>query len=277
MSFKIYIKIAVIIASTAIGVKLSNLAFDFISKKNNEIHLKFLKSIASAIIVIVGISTLGLQFVVTADLSKTLLQSTSLLVAVIGFAAQAVLADVISGMMISWCKPFNIGERITLLNYNITGTVEDITLRHTVIRGFDNNRIIIPNSQINKELIKNSNYSDSVIGNFIEISVGYSSDIRKAMAIMEKLIADHPLVIDTRKDKSQGSKVVVSVKELASSGIILKTTVWTKDVDDNFTACSELRLQIKEEFDRQNIEIPYNYLHIVGDSNIEQPKIEIIR
>ena len=64
------------------------------------------------------------------------------------------IADIIAGIMISFSKPFNIGERITLKNNNIVGIVEDITLRHTVIKCFNGVRTIIPNSIINKELIQ---------------------------------------------------------------------------------------------------------------------------
>ena len=47
------------------------------------------------------------------------------------------------------------------------------------------------------------------------------------------------------------------MKELGEYSIILKTTIWTKNIDDNFKACSDIRIALKEEFDKVGIEIPY--------------------
>lgn len=262
----ILIKIGVISLFGMLLMKLVNIVFDkIVLKQTNGIHIKFLKSISSACVSILTLSMVGMQFSTTAEISKVLIQSTSLLVAVVGFAAQSVLADVISGMMISWCKPFNIGERITLRSSNITGIVEDITIRHTVIQCFDNVRVIIPNSVINKEIIQNSTYDESLAGNYLEFSVGYNSDIRKAMDIIKAVVLSHDLVIDKSKDEAVDKECSITVNRLDASGIVLKTTVWTRNVGDNFTACSDIRLLVKEEFDKNGIEIPYNYLHIVTD------------
>lgn len=256
------IKISVIVLAMLLVAKMTNLIFDKLLRKNTEIHFKFLKSILKFFIYIVGICTVGMQFEPTAEISKALVQSTSLLVAVAGFAAQSVLSDVISGMMISWCKPYNIGERITVKSNNITGIVEDITIRHTVIRCFDNTRAIVPNSIINKDVLTNSNFTSDYIGNYFEVTISYDSNIRLAIAIMRDTILNHPLVRDKSKDDSCSKEICISVKELGTNGIILKTTIWTDNVDDNFIACSDLRICIKEAFDSADIQIPYNTIHI---------------
>lgn len=256
------IKIIIIIFATIAVGRVVDFIFDKLLKKNTEIHFKFLKSILKSFIYIVGLCTVGMQFQITAEISKALVQSTSLLVAVAGFAAQSVLSDVISGMMISWCKPYNIGERITVKSNEITGIVEDITIRHTVIRCFDNTRAIIPNSVINKDILMNSNYTSDYIGNYFEIAVSYGSNINLAMEIMKNTILRHELVRDKSKDSNCLKEIYISVKELGSSGIILKTTIWTDNVDDNFIACSELRSNIKIAFDIAGIQIPFNTIHL---------------
>ncbi|MDZ7777461.1 MAG: mechanosensitive ion channel [Bacteroidales bacterium] len=72
------------------------------------------------------------------------------------------------------------------------GTVEDITLRHTVIRNFENRRIIVPNSVISSETIINSNIIEDKVCNFVEISISYDSDVDKAMALMQEEAMSHP-------------------------------------------------------------------------------------
>lgn len=261
-AFDILSKIVSVVIVYLITMHICNKIFKVIIKKNNNIQLKFIRSITKAVISIIFVFALGMFFEATRELSKMLLQSSALFVAVAGFAAQQVLADVISGMMISWTKPFNIGERVTLKDKDITGIIEDITIRHTVIKTFHNSKLIIPNSVINKEILENSNFNSDYIGNYLEVSVAYESDIDRAIEIMEDVINKNDKVIDVREDKTVGKPVSILIKELGESGIVLKTTIWTKDTNDNFMACSEIRLAIKKEFDNNNIEIPYNKLDV---------------
>lgn len=258
---QIGIKIGMILLTTAIVLKVCDMIFKKILK-NKGLNVKFMHSVIRAIIVIAGLSTIGMQFTVTAEISKALVQSTSLLVAVAGFAAQSVLADVISGIMISWQKPFDVGDRIVLKSSGITGLVEDITIRHTVIKTFYNSRLIVPNSVVNKEILENSDYNNNYIGNLMEISIAYESDLDKAMEIFADTIRKNSLTLDIRTDKTKGSDVNVQVKELGESGVILKAVIWTKNTDDNFTACSQIRHDVKIAYDKNGIEIPYDKMDV---------------
>lgn len=249
MNYDILIKLVTLIAAYIFILYACDKIFKLAIKKNKDIQMKFMQSIAKAIITVIFICITGMLFETTRDISKTLLQSSALFVAVAGFSAQQVLADVVSGMMISYCKPYNIGERITLKSSEITGIVEDITIRHTVIRCFDNTRVIIPNSVINKDIISNSDFETECIGNYLEIGVSYDSNTRLAMQIMKDVVLRNRLVQDKSKGSNCDREIYISVKSWEKTGIILKTTVWTKTVDDNFIACSELRLSIKEAFD----------------------------
>ena len=55
-------------------------------------------------------------------------------------------------------------------------------------------------------------------------------------------------------------------QELGDDGIILKATVWTNSLDDNFAACSDIRRLIKKNFDANGISIPYRHVHVVTDT-----------
>lgn len=245
----VLINVSIIAAATVILMKLSDLMFVKILK-DRKIHMKFLKGMMKALILILGISVLGRQFETTKEIASILLQNTAFLVAVVGFAAQQTLNDILSGLMLSWYKPFDIGSRIHLVSQNISGIVENITLRHTVIRCFDNNRIIIPNSIINKEILKNSDYEDSVIGNFLEITVSAASDVHKGIEVLKEIIETHPLVL-TNETYNPG----ILVKDLTKDGYVLKATVWTKTVDDNFAASSDIRIAIHEQFKKEGINL----------------------
>lgn len=262
----IIIQIAVIAIVWTAGMYAINKVFGMILKHKDQIHLKFLKSMSKVLWSVLACITLSGLFTTTKTLSATLLTSSSLLVAIVGFAAQQVLADVISGIMLSWSRPFNVGEKINLSNLGISGIVEDMTVRHTIIRTYYNSRMIIPNSVINKEIVENSNYTNDYIGSYMAVPVSYESNTERAMAIMKEIIENHPLVLDIRQDKSVGNKVNVFVTELGESGIVIRATVWTKTPDDNFAACSDIRLELKKRFAQAGITIPYPHIHVVSDS-----------
>ena len=271
---KLLIKIAVIAVLWSAGIEVLNKIIGIILKRKEQIHIKYLRSMSKVILTIMAIICISGLFTTTKALSATLLSSSSLLVAVVGFAAQQVLADVISGVMLSWSRPFNLGEKVNISTLGISGIVEDMTVRHTVIRTYHNSRMIIPNSVINKAIVENSNYTSDYIGNYMEVSVSYESDLEKAIEVMKETIEGHPLVVDIRPDPSEGAKVSVMVKALADDGIILKSTVWTRTLDDNFTACSDIRRLLKANFEREGISIPYRHIHVVTDGPLEREQRE---
>ena len=81
------------------------------------------------------------------------------------------------------------------------------------------------------------------------------NDIDKAKNILLDLYNKEPLTIN--KDK-----VAVYTSKFTDNGVILKITIWTKTLDDNFLACSNLRENIVKEFNKQGITIPYNTITI---------------
>lgn len=247
------VAILIIIVMWLVARVVIKRVFKKILLNDSRIQMKFARSIVQAIITVVMVGMIGMQIEVTRSLTSVMLQSSALLVAVAGFAAQQTLNDIISGLMISVCKPFNINERVNILSLNISGIVEDITIRHTIIKTFNNNRVIIPNSIMNKEILENNNFVDSRCGNYLEVTVDYNTDIEKATNIIKKIIQENELTI--KLDDGETNKHEILVKDINGKNITLKTTVWTKNVDDNFKACSDIRLQIKEEFDRQNIKL----------------------
>lgn len=92
-----------------------------LEQRRNSLHVRFAVSCAKGLIAIAAVAAFCMQFSMTREFALTLFQSASLMVAVIGFAAQAVLADVIAGMVLSFAKPFDTGERIVLEDMGIAG------------------------------------------------------------------------------------------------------------------------------------------------------------
>lgn len=252
--------IILIVTITIILIKIVKFAFLKILEKNNKIHLRFFKNFIVCIIVIFAVYSICSKFKAFEDFSAAILTSSSLLVVVLGFAFQTSLEDFIAGILISIFKPFNIGDRVNLVNSKITGYIEDITIRHTIIRTFQNSRLIIPNSVMNKEIIENSHIVDTRSVGFLDLLVSYETDIDLAKQIIIKVIKNNNLIIDQRneEDKSLGKpQITIFIRGMTDNGIQLRTSIWTQSIDDNFLACSQIREEIIKEFKLNNIKVPY--------------------
>ncbi len=234
-----------------------NRLFNKLYEKKPGIHLKFFKSLSNVIMVIV-IIYYALSFLdVTKGISKVLLQSGTLIVAVATFAAQQALGNVVSGFSISISKPYTVDDKVKVTSGNAVlaeGVITDVTIRHTVIRTFDGNSAIVPNSVMDSSVIINTNFTENV-GNYIEVEIGYNSDIDKAREILKRLCLEHPLTINT-------PDMNVLVNRFTANGLVLKTTVWAKELGDNFKACSDIRQSIIEEYAKNGITIPYNIVTV---------------
>jgi small-conductance mechanosensitive channel len=155
-----------------------------------------------------------------------------------------------------------------------TGDVVDITLRHTVIRDFENRKIVIPNSVINNETIIDSTNPDELLCVFVEMSVGYTSDINTVMRIMQEEALQHPFCRDNRtkaKLANGDPQVVVRLIGFSDSGMTLRAYVWAKDPAEGFVMKCDLFKSIKERFDKEGVEIPYPYRTLImkeGDKKI---------
>lgn len=239
--------------------KLNKHLFKSILKRRNKIHLKFMKSIITVAIYVMGVFFILSLFEVTHKFTSSIVTSSSIIVAVAIFAAQESLNEILSGVMLSWSHPFEIGDRIQIIGLNITGIVEDITVRHTIIRTFNHSKIVVPNSVLNKQIIDNSSNTESCVGNFLDVIISYDSDLNKAIWILEKLVSSHELVLIT-----EVTPVKVVIRDLTENGIALRVQIWTKKVGDNFQACSDLRKSLLMEFRDNNIEIPYKQIKVVN-------------
>ena len=107
-------KIGIFIAIIIVSNYLISLIFKYISKKTKAVHLSLSKCAINVIIDIIAFYSLAQQFEVTRDISKALLQSGSLILAIATFAAQQALGNVISGISLSVSKPYNVDEKIKI-------------------------------------------------------------------------------------------------------------------------------------------------------------------
>lgn len=232
--------------------------------KNDPTNYLFLRHAIITVVYIVGVSLAIYMMPDLRTLASSLLAGAGILAVAVGFASQHALANIISGIFIVIYKPFRVNDQIRLREF--LGLIEDITLRHVVIRDYENRRIIIPNSLISDEIIVNAHFNDDRICKWIDISISYDSNLAKAKQIIREEIEKHPLHIDPRSEEQieEGvDKIPVRVLKLNDSSVDLRGWAWTKDAPDAFSLGCDVYESIKLRIDEEpDIEIPFPHRSI---------------
>ena len=231
---------------------------------NDPTTYQFLRHVSTALIYIIGFSIAIYSVPNLRTLASSLLAGAGILAVAVGFASQQALGNIISGVFIIIFRPFKVKDRLKIRD--LTGIVEDITLRHTVIRDFENKRIVVPNSLISEEIIVNSDFIEDKICKWIDVSISYDSDIDLAKKIMEKEVLNHPLHVDPRSAEQleKGDpEVPVRVILLGESSVNIRAWAWAKDSPDAFVMSCDLYESIKKRFDEEGIEIPFPHRTLV--------------
>lgn len=169
----------------------------------------------------------------------------------IGLALQGGLSNIAGGLMLLIFKPFKVGDFINACGND--GTVKAITLFYTTIVTIDNKVIQLPNGSLSNSSI--TNYSANKTRRVdLEISVSYSSDIEKVKKILTSIVNKHKLIL-------QDEEKFCRLKTHGSSALIFVLRVWV-NTPDYWTVYFDLMEEIKKEFDKNNIEIPFEQLDV---------------
>lgn len=264
-TYELALKIVFILAITLILARIANRIYRKVldrSEKQDDEHLttyKFIGNSISAIIYVVGISFAIWNIPFLKPIAQSLVAGAGILAIAVGFASQQSLGNIISGFFIVLSKPYKINDRISFPD-GLSGVVEDIGLRHTVIRNFENQRIIIPNSIISNQLLINSNFEDAKICRLVDVGISYNSDIDLARKIMVEEIESHPFNMDNRssEDIEKGEpRVSVRVTLLGDSSVNMRAWAWAENPLNGFRMHFDVLESIKKRFDKEGIVIPF--------------------
>lgn len=263
--YKLEFIIILIITATYIFATLFNrilktyLKNDLIEQHKDLTSFLFLKHIGNFFIYVVGFAIALSQIPELKVLGHSLLAGAGVLSLVVGLAAQQSLGNVMSGFLIVIFKPFRINDRITIKG-SYTGIVEDINLRQVVIRDYNNDRIVVPNIIIGSDIVVNQDLHDFKKCHHLEIGIGYTSDMDKAMQIMVEEILKHPFHVDARTAEQIAKnepEVMIKVISLGDSSVNIRAWVWSNNASEGFKMNCDLLYSIKKRFDNEGIEIPF--------------------
>ncbi|MBW2964772.1 mechanosensitive ion channel family protein [Candidatus Woesearchaeota archaeon] len=286
--FLVWRRITAILLILFITIIISNLvnkimkrAFRKIMRQKQEhpeLHMDttkfiFLRRVIQVIIYLLGFAAIVYAIPEFRAVSYSILAGAGVAAVIFGFAAQKAFANIMSGLFLAVSEPIRVGDRVTI-NSNY-GVIEDITLRHTVIRTWDNDRVIIPNAIMNEVEIKNHSIMDEKIIQTLDVGISYDSDVDLAKKIMAEEIRKHPSFV-TQYDATgyvrPETEVSVRMMECGDFAVKLRAYFWVQDKLSGFIMEKELLESVKKRFDKEGVEIPFPYRTIVYKKDLKKTK-----
>ena len=203
---------------------------------------------------VVIIAVLNLFGVQTASM-VAVLGATSL---AIGLALQGSLSHFSAGVMLLLLRPIRVGDFVEIAS--TSGTIVEIGLFNTTLDTSDGIRIVVPNSNVNGQTIKNYSFNETR-RNDILIGIGYDDDIGKAMELIAKVLGAEERVL---KDPD----FRIGVVDLGESSVNLTVRAWCHRTDYAVLRM-DLHRELKEQLQAAGFNIPYPQqdVHLISSSS----------
>ena len=211
---------------------------------------QFVSSFVKATLYGLLIITIATSFGVKESSIAALLASSGV---AIGLALQGGLSNLAGGVIILILRPFVVGDYIIEFTDKQEGTVVKIDLFYTTLSTVDNRRITIPNGNLTSASIVNVTARDQRKLE-IKVEIAYSSDLKKAKGILERLLHEDEHVLSDQE-------MQVFVDELGASGIMLGLRAWV-NTEQYWPTKWRLNEEIKLAFDEEGIEIPFPQMDV---------------
>lgn len=266
------IKIFAILIITSILIRIGKLAIRNIfkvrapsrlriSERREATLLKLLENMLTYVVFFVA--AIMILSVLTIDV-KALLAGAGIVGLAVGFGAQSLVKDIITGFFIIFEDQFSVGDYIRIDQFE--GTVEEIGLRTTKIKNWTGEVHILPNGSIMQ--VTNFSINNSVA--FVDVSIAYEGDIVKAERVLQELFEKLPGKYEDMVKPPE----ILGIQNLAASDVVLRVVSETLPMR-HFYIARQLRKEIKLCLDEHGIEIPFPRLvmYTRNDQAKENPKL----
>lgn len=256
---KIVFDILKILIITLVSIKIGYLLIDrfyMMHEKSKfqfpEKKVKTLSSLSKNIIRYV------IYFVAAASILKIFNIEMSSIIAVagigslaIGFGAQNLVKDIITGFFIIFEDQFGVGDYITINNFS--GTVEEIGLRISKIRDFSGDLHIIPNGEIKTV----TNHTRGGMRALVNVGIPYEEDVDKITDVLKQICED---IKKSRNDVIDGP-TILGITDFQDSQVLITIVAKTEPMKQ-WEVERDIRYRIKKVFDREKITFPYPHTDI---------------
>ena len=256
--------LALLVVFFVVGLVLSHLlrhAIRMVVERDRDARLDrmsigFLSKVSSAFAWLVVLMLYAHVIPALDKLATALLASVSVASVVFGLAAQSTLSNFVAGISLIFYRPFRLGDKLQINAPTgvETGIVEDVSLGYTILKTFDNRRVILSNSAISSTTMVNLSATELRTMALIPISIGYDCDIDAARALILEIAADIPEI-----EEVVGCPLV----NLGGSSVDFNLRVWCADSGVAAGVRNTVLEEVKRRFDAAGIEIPYAYQNLL--------------
>ena len=232
--------------------------------KRDGINVRLAEKVFRFVLIVVAVQFVIFSSSVTQPFGRALFQGTTVIVAIAGFAAQPVIADLICGLMMTSTRPFDLGDRIEMED-GTAGIVKDITMRHVVLQGVDTMEIIVPNSKLNGMQLKNMSRpaGSGLRSIYFRFGVAYHTDMQQAAEVVGRAVEECPYSVPGKKGPEGPSYAPVYFMQYDDSSLVLTTTVYYTASHPTEVVKNDINTRVKRALENAGIEIPYNYVNVV--------------
>lgn len=175
----------------------------------------------------------------------------------LGIGAQSFIKDVVAGAFFIFEDQMNVGDYVAIAG--VSGTIEEITLRYTVVKGFRGELNSIPNGNI--DIIVNYSRADYLA--LVDVNIAHETDIARAMAVMQDEAEAYAALSDDALEQPE----VLGVTALTTSGMTLRLVMRVKPMTQ-FAAERALYARLQRRFRQEGIEIPYQKMVVLEGNDI---------
>ncbi|EED36125.1 MscS Mechanosensitive ion channel [Luminiphilus syltensis NOR5-1B] len=185
----------------------------------------------------------------------------------VGFGAQNIINNFISGWILMWERPIKIGDFLEM--ENVRGTVEAINTRSTRIRRVDGVHLLVPNSFFLENTVTNWTLIDEIVRTSVVVGVAYGSDVQLVKRLLEQSVDEHADVLKVPERH-------VFFDEFGDNSLVFEVNFWIRSASERGLRVirSELRFKIDEMFREHDISIsfPQRDVHLDGEVRVISAK-----
>ena len=182
----------------------------------------------------------------------------------IGFGAQTLVKDVISGVFLLFDDIIHVGDLVTF--GGTTGTVEGISLRLIKVRKFDGELVMIPAGELRTFGNKSVGFARAIV----PVGVSYEQDLDEILEVLDEVAQEWAAIPENKEVMLEEKPLVQAVMELGESSVTARIVVQVIP-GDQFPAERAMRKMIKRRFDERGIEIPFPRRTIYVRNETEPP------
>jgi small-conductance mechanosensitive channel len=178
----------------------------------------------------------------------------------VGFGAQNIINNFISGWILMWERPIRINDYIEV--DDTMGTVESIDTRSTRIRRVDGVHMLVPNSKLLEQTVVNWTLVDKLLRSIVRVGVAYGSDVQLVKQVLEQIAINHPLILEDPLPE-------VVFEDFGDSALVFDLYFWVQSGGDKSARAirSEVRFEVDRLFSENGVTIafPQQDVHLDGE------------